>query len=96
MVLTLLVNPRFVPSSLCPDLSSFLLPAGRKHSIWIDFNTKSQSVMLYRNSSSTEDNWFSDRTRQNDLRPQKVKGLDRTAAGGGFFYANFEALWAFI
>lgn len=41
--------------------------------------------MLYRNRSSTEDNWLSDRTKQNDIRPQKVEGLDRTAAGGGFF-----------
>lgn len=35
MVLTRLLCVRFCPSSLCPDLSSFLLPLGQKHNIWV-------------------------------------------------------------
>lgn len=75
MVLTRLLTPRVFPSSLCPDLSSFLLPAGRKHSIWIGFGTKNQSLKLNRNDSSEEHNWFTDRMGQkNPSVPRELRG----------------------
>lgn len=36
-VLTRLLLVRLCPSALYPDLSSFLLPLGQKHNIWIEF-----------------------------------------------------------
>lgn len=57
--------------------------AKTQHMDWASYQ-KSIGVAEQKNSSSTEDNWLSDRTRQTDLRLQKVEGLDRTAAGGVF------------
>lgn len=89
MVLTRLVNPRFDPSSLCPDLSSFLLPAGRKHSIWIDFSSKNRPAALQRTTGSV-----TGQAKMNTT-PSKLRGWTGQQLGD-LLYADFKALWAFI
>lgn len=83
-VLTRLLLVRWCPSSLYPDLSSFLLPLGRKHNIWIGFGIGLgwNLSAMNRSKSWEEHDWFTDkREKEQTINPQRKKGVERGVGG---------------
>lgn len=74
--LTRLPCTRLCPSSLYSDLSSFLFPLRRKHSIWTGF--EKWSTKTNKNKSWEEHNWFADRERETVIyKPPETEERER-------------------